>query len=64
MKKTLIYVGLGVLAIAVLFAISKTYRSNKKVKKTFKTEQLVKNNIVNKVVATGEIIPEEEVERK
>jgi HlyD family secretion protein len=64
MKKTLIYVGLGVLAIAVLFAISKTYRSNKKVKKTFKTEQLVKNNIVNKVVATGKIIPEEEVEIK
>ncbi len=64
MKKTLIYVGLGVLAIAVLFAISKTYRSNKKVKKTFKTEQLIKNNIVNKVVATGKIIPEEEVEIK
>ncbi len=64
MKKTLIYVGLGVLAIAVLFAISKTYSSNKKEKKTFKTEQLIKNNIVNKVVATGKIIPEEEVEIK
>jgi len=64
MKKTLIFVGLGVLAIAVLVAIAKTYSSNKKPKKVFKTEQLVKNNIVNKVVATGKIIPEEEIEIK
>jgi len=64
MKKTLIFVGLGVLAIAVLVAIAKTYSSNKKPKKVFKTEQLAKNNIVNKVVATGKIIPEEEIEIK
>ncbi len=64
MKKTLIFVGLGILALAVLVAIAKTYNANKKPKKTYKTEQLTKNNIINKVVATGKIIPEEEVEIK
>ena len=64
MKKTLIFLGLGALAIFVLLAIGKTYKSNKKTKKKYKTEQLVKNNIVNKVVATGKIIPKEEIEIK
>ena len=64
MKKTLIFLGLGVLAIAVMLAIKKTYFANKKTVKTYKTEKLEKNNIVNKVVATGKIIPEEEIEIK
>ncbi|HFS67819.1 MAG TPA: efflux RND transporter periplasmic adaptor subunit [Flavobacteriia bacterium] len=64
MKKTLIYVGLGILVIAVLLSIGKVMKSNKKPKKTYKTEQLEKRNIINKVVATGKIIPEEEIEIK
>ncbi len=64
MKKTLIFLGLGILAIAVILAIKKTYFANKKTIKTYKTEKLERNNIVNKVVATGKIVPEEEIEIK
>lgn len=64
MKKTLIYVGLAILAIAVAIAVIKLAKSNNKPKKTYKTEQLKKMNIINKVVATGSVIPEEEVEIK
>jgi len=64
MKKKLIYLGLLLLLIAVGFAIKSTYKANNKPKKTYKTEQLKKNNIINKVVATGKIIPKEEIEIK
>jgi HlyD family secretion protein len=64
MKKTLIYLGLGILVLAVLLSIGKVIKSNKKPKKKYKTEQLEKRNIINKVVATGKIIPKEEIEVK
>ncbi len=64
MKKTLIYLGIGLLIIFVLISIKKVYSTNKKPKKKYKTEQLKRKNIVNKVVATGKIIPKEEVEVK
>ncbi len=64
MKKTLIYVGLAILAIAVLLSVGKVMKSNKKPKKKYKTEKLEKRNIINKVVATGKIIPKEEIEVK
>jgi len=64
MKKTLIYVGLGILLIAVLLSVGKVMKANKKPKKKYKTEQLEKRNIINKVVATGKIIPKEEIEVK
>jgi len=64
MKKTLIYVGLALLIIAVIVAVIKVNKSNSTPKKKYKTEQLEKINIVNKVVATGKIIPDEEVEIK
>ena len=64
MKKTFIYIGLAILAIAVVVAVIKVNKSNKKPKTIFKTEQLKKSNIINKVVATGKIIPDEEVEIK
>ncbi len=64
MKKTLIYLGIGILLVAVLLSVGKVMKSNKKPKKKYKTEQLEKRNIVNKVVATGKIIPKEEIEVK
>lgn len=64
MKKTLIYAGLGLLALATIVAVIKVNKSNSKPKKTYKTEQLEKMNITNKVVATGKVIPLEEVEIK
>ena len=64
MKKTLIYAGLGILAVAVIAAIIRVNKTNSKPKTKYKTEQLKKMNIVNKVVATGKVIPLEEVEIK
>ena len=64
MKKKLIYVSLVILAIAVIIAVIKVNKSNNTPQKKYKTEQLKKINIVNKVVATGKIIPDEEVEIK
>lgn len=64
MKKTLIYAGLSVLAIAVIVSIIKVSKSNSTPVKKYKTEQLKKVNIVNKVVATGKVVPLEEVEIK
>jgi len=64
MKKTLIYTGLAILGLAVIIAIIKVNKSNSTPKKKYKTEQLAKANIVNKVVATGKVIPNEEVEIK
>ena len=64
MKKTAIYIFLAILAIGLAFAVAYVIKSNKKPKEKFKTEQLKKQNIINKVVATGSVIPEEEVEIK
>jgi len=64
MKKTIIYALFGLLAIGVIVAIIKLSKSNSKPKKEYKTEQLEKMNIINKVVATGSVIPLEEVEIK
>ncbi len=64
MKKTIIYIFLAILLIGVGIAVAKIIKSNNKPKEEFKTEQLKKMNIINKVVATGSVIPEEEVEIK
>ncbi len=64
MKKTLIYTGLAILLLAVIVAVIKVLKSNSKAKTTYKTEQLKKMDITNKVVATGKVIPLEEVEIK
>ncbi len=64
MKKTLIYTGLVILAISVILAVIKINKSNSTPIKKYKTDQLKKTNIVNKVVATGKVIPSEEVEIK
>lgn len=64
MKKKLIYVFLAIIVLAAGIAVAKIIKSNKKPKQKFKTEQLKKMNIINKVVATGSVIPEEEVEIK
>ena len=64
MKKKLIYVFLVILVLCTGLAVAKVIKSNQKPKEQFKTEQLKKMNIINKVVATGSVIPEEEVEIK
>jgi HlyD family secretion protein len=64
MKKKIIYIGLVILALATIVAVIKVNKSNSKPKKKYKTEQLKKMNIVNKVVATGKVTPLEEIEIK
>ncbi|HKJ06714.1 MAG TPA: efflux RND transporter periplasmic adaptor subunit [Flavobacteriaceae bacterium] len=61
MKKTLIFGSIGVLLIAVLAWFG---MKNKKAPVEYETETPFVTNIVNKTVATGKVIPLEEVELK
>lgn len=64
MKKTLIYILLFVIGVSAIIAIIRLKKTNSKAEKTYETEQLQKINITNKVVATGKVIPLEEVDIK
>jgi len=64
MNKYLKYTLIGIFILALLFAVSWVLKSNSKPVELFKTEVAQKENITNKVVATGKVIPEDEVEIK
>ncbi len=64
MKKKIIYIFLGLVLIAVVFAIMRLNKTNSTAIKTYKTEQAKKRNIINKVIATGKVVPLEEVDIK
>lgn len=64
MKKTIIYTLLFIIFIGVVLSVIRLKKTNSKAKTKYKTEQLVKMNIVNKVIATGKVIPLEEVQIK
>ena len=57
-------IGIGVLIIGVIFATSFFINSNKKDLTLYETVQLSKATIETKIVATGKVIPEDEVEIK
>ena len=57
-------IGIGVLIIGVVFATSFFINSNKKNLTLYETVQLSKATIETKIVATGKVIPEDEVEIK
>jgi HlyD family secretion protein len=61
MKKTIIFSIIGIAFIAVLLYFVK---NNKKTTEVFKTEKAFKATIVDKTVATGKVLPLEEVEIK
>ncbi len=61
MKKNLIFGGIALALIAVLIWFG---MKNSKPPVEYETEKLFKTNIVNKTVATGKVIPLEEVEIK
>ncbi len=61
MKKTILFSVLGIALIAVLIWFGK---KNNKSAVTFETEKPFKTNIVRKSVATGKVIPLEEIEIK
>ncbi|WP_461532073.1 efflux RND transporter periplasmic adaptor subunit [Sinomicrobium sp.] len=55
------YLGIGALIVGVLFAAAYFVKSNSKSPITYKTEQPFKMTIEEKSVATGKVIPEDEV---
>lgn len=64
MKKTIIYVLLFCVVVGAVLAVLRLRKTNSKPKTKYKTEQLEKMNITNKVIATGKVIPLEEVQIK
>ena len=61
MKKIIIFSVIGILFIAVLLMFAK---NNKKTSEIFETEKPFKETIIDKTVATGKVLPLEEVEIK
>lgn len=57
-------IGIGLLILGVIFATSFFIKSNKKDVTIYETTQLKKETIQTKIVATGKVIPEDEVEIK
>lgn len=64
MKKTIIYAILFCIIVGAIFAVIRLRKTNSTPKTKYKTEQLKKMNIINKVIATGRVIPLEEVQIK
>lgn len=64
MNKYLKYTLLAVLALGAFYAIARVLKTNSKPAELYETEKASKQNILNKVVATGKVIPQEEVEIK
>jgi len=56
----IIFIGVG----GILFASAYFIKTNNKSKNTYKTELPEKRNIIKKTVATGKVIPEDEIEIK
>ncbi|SFW70020.1 HlyD family secretion protein [Sinomicrobium oceani] len=59
--KVLKYIGIGVLIIGALFAAAYFIKSNSKPPVTYETETAFRTTIEEKTVATGKVIPEDEV---
>ncbi|MEH6682453.1 MAG: efflux RND transporter periplasmic adaptor subunit [Sediminicola sp.] len=64
MKKYLKYGIIGVLVIAILWAVLYFVKQNTAPVKLYETETLAKQDIVNKVVVTGKVVPEDEINIK
>ncbi len=61
MKKIVKYGLIIVLVLAVLYAVARVFKTNSKPAVTYDTVTLTKQNILNKILATGKVIPEDEV---
>ncbi|WP_350290328.1 efflux RND transporter periplasmic adaptor subunit [uncultured Croceitalea sp.] len=64
MKKYLKYGLIGAVCIGILFAIAYFMKQNSTPAKLYETEKLEKKDIVNKVIVTGKVIPEDEINIK
>lgn len=63
-NKILKYVGVGILVIGALWAAAFFVKSNSKSAITYETKKPFISNIEKKTVATGKVVPEDEVEIK
>ncbi|WP_335965594.1 efflux RND transporter periplasmic adaptor subunit [Galbibacter sp. PAP.153] len=61
MKKILKYVLIALGVILVLYAVARIIKTNSKPAVTFQTTSATEESITNKVIATGKVIPEDEV---
>ena len=64
MKKVLKYVFIAIVVIGVLYAAARIVKTNSKPAVTYDTMTLKKETITNKIVATGKVVPEDEVNIK
>lgn len=64
MNKTVKYILIGVLVLAVLWAAAFFIKSNSKSSITYETQKPFVSNIEMKTVATGKVVPEDEIEIK
>ena len=64
MKKYLKYGLIGAVCLGILFAIVYFLKQNSTPTKLYETEKLEKKDIVNKVIVTGKVIPEDEINIK
>ncbi|WP_158975583.1 MULTISPECIES: efflux RND transporter periplasmic adaptor subunit [unclassified Cellulophaga] len=64
MKKVIKYVVIGLLVLAALWAAMFFIRTNKKSSITYDTQKPFISNVEKKTVATGKVIPEDEIEIK
>ncbi|NAS32088.1 efflux RND transporter periplasmic adaptor subunit [Flavobacteriaceae bacterium R38] len=64
MKKILKYLFIGVIIIGLFYVVVRVFKTNSKPAITFETMTLKKETIINKVVATGKVVPEDEVNIK
>ena len=64
MNKYVKYVLIGVAVIGILAAVVYFLKKNSTPLKTYETETVVKRDITNKVVVTGKVIPQDEIEIK
>lgn len=64
MNKYLKYTIIGLLVLVVLWAAAYFIKMNSTPDKLYETETLTKENIVNKVVVTGKVVPEDEINIK
>ncbi|MBM1106009.1 efflux RND transporter periplasmic adaptor subunit [Aurantibacter crassamenti] len=64
MNKYVKYTLIGLLVLAVLWATAYFIKKNSTPAQLFETSTLTKENIVNKVVVTGKVVPEDEINIK
>ncbi|MGJ8713602.1 MULTISPECIES: efflux RND transporter periplasmic adaptor subunit [Maribacter] len=64
MNKYVKYVLIGIAVLGILAAVVYFLKKNSTPLKTYETETVVKRDITNKVVVTGKVIPQDEIEIK